>query len=205
MTPKATEFFRNALTRITRDANVVIDIGGALRISRNRGDRHDSKNDWMRELLSGVEYKILDPVSTYNPDIIGDIHSLPFADGSQDAIVCVSVLEHVENPIKACSELFRVLRRGGYLLVYVPFLYYYHAERGYYKDYWRFTEDTIKMLFKDFSEIKIETVRGAVETLVMFLPFGRSAIISQIARFIDIILDKSESRQTSGFNVFLVK
>ena len=205
MTPKATEFFRNAIARVARDSKIVIDIGGALRISRERGDRYDPKNEWMRELLSGIEYKILDPVSAYNPDIIGDIHSLPFADGSQDAIVCVSVLEHVENPIKACSELFRVLRRGGYLLVYVPFLYYYHAERGYYKDYWRFTEDTIKMLFKDFSEIKIETVRGAVETLVMFLPLGRGAIISRIARFIDNILDKSESKQTSGFNVFLVK
>lgn len=205
MTPKAIKFFKNALSRIVHDSEVVIDIGGALRISRERGDRYDPKNEWMRELLSEVEYKILDPVDTYNPDIIGDIHSLPFADGSQDAIICVSVLEHVENPIKACAELHRVLRQGGYMLVYVPFLYYYHAERGYYKDYWRFTEDTIRMLFKDFSEIKIETVRGAVETLVMFLPFGRSAIISRIARFIDSVLDKSGSKQASGFNVFLVK
>lgn len=205
MTPKAIKFFKNALARIARDSEVVIDIGGALRISRERGDRYDPKNEWMRELISGIEYKILDPVDTYNPDIISDIHTLPFADGSQDAIVCVSVLEHVENPIKACSELHRVLRQGGYLLVYVPFLYYYHAESGYYKDYWRFTEDTIRMLFKDFSEIKIETVRGAVETLVMFLPFGRTTIISRTARFIDRVLDKSGSKQTSGFNIFLVK
>lgn len=205
MTPKAIKFFKNALARIARDSEVVIDIGGALRISRERGNRYDPKNEWMRELISGIEYKILDPVDTYNPDIISDIHTLPFADGSQDAIVCVSVLEHVENPIKACAELHRVLRPGGYLLVYVPFLYYYHAERGYYKDYWRFTEDTIRMLFKDFSEIKIETVRGAVETLVMFLPFGRTTIISRTARFIDRVLDKSGSKQTSGFNIFLVK
>lgn len=205
MTPKAIKFFKNALSRIAHGSEVVIDIGGALRISRERGDRYDPKNEWMRELLSEVEYKILDPVDTYNPDIIGDIHSLPFADGSQDAIVCVSVLEHVENPIKACAELHRVLRPGGYLLAYVPFLYYYHAERGYYKDYWRFTEDTIRMLFKDFSEINIENVRGAVETLVMFLPFGRSTFISRTARFFDKVFDKVGSRQTSGFNVFLIK
>lgn len=205
MTPKATAFFRNALTRIGRDARTVVDIGGALRISRERGDRYDSKHEWMRKLLSGVEYKILDPVSTYHPDIVGDIHALPLEDNSQDAIVCVSVLEHVENPIKACSELYRVLRPGGFLLVYVPFLFYYHAERGYYKDYWRFTEDTIKMLFKDFSEIKIESVRGAVETFVMFLPFGRNPIVSSVARFFDKIFKKTHSKQTSGFNVFLVK
>ena len=78
MTPKATAFFRNALTRMVFDAKAVIDIGGALRISRERGDRYDSEHEWMRKLLSGVEYKILDPVETYHPDIVGDIHSLPF-------------------------------------------------------------------------------------------------------------------------------
>jgi|SRR3989344_1523564 len=205
MTPKTTTFFKEALTRVGRDAETVVDIGGALRISRERGDRYDSKHEWMRELLSGVEYKILDPVDTYHPDIVGDVHALPFEDNSQGAIVCVSVLEHVENPIKACAELYRVLRPGGYLLVYVPFLYYYHAERGYYKDYWRFTEDTLHMLFKDFSEMKIETVRGAIETLVLLLPFGRHPFIAIPARFLDRVFHKTRSKQTSGFNVFLVK
>ena len=205
MTPKATTFFKESLTRIGRDAKMVIDIGGALRISKERGDRYDSSHDWMRELFINTEYKVLDPISTYHPDIIGDIHALPFKNNSQDAIVCVSVLEHIENPIKACAELYRVLRPGGYLLVYVPFLYYYHAERGYYKDYWRFTEDTLRMLFKDFSEMKIETVRGAIETLVMFFPFGRHTFVSFLARFLDKVFNKEHSKQTSGFNVFLVK
>ena len=205
MTPKATTFFKEALTRIGRDAKMVIDIGGALRISKERGDRYDSSHDWMRELFINTEYKILDPTSTYHPDIIGDIHALPFENNSQDAIVCVSVLEHIENPIKACAELYRVLRPGGYLLAYVPFLYYYHAEREYYKDYWRFTEDTLRMLFKDFSEMKIETVRGAIETLVMFFPFGRHTLVSLPARFLDKVFNKEHSKQTSGFNVFLVK
>ncbi len=205
MTPKATTFFKEALMRIGQDARTVIDIGGALRISKERGNRYDPLHDWMRELLIDTEYKVLDPTSTYHPDIIGDIHALPFEDNSQDAIVCVSVLEHVENPIKACAELYRVLRPGGYLLVYVPFLYYYHAERGYYKDYWRFTEDTIRMLFKDFSEMKIETVRGAIETLALLLPFGHHPLVALQARFLDRIFHKMHSKQTSGFNVFLVK
>lgn len=205
MTPQAAAFFRSALTRIGKDAKSIIDIGGALRISTTQGNRYDPKNEWMKELLQGVEYKILDPVPDYRPDIVGDIHALPFEDGSQDALICVSVLEHVENPTKACSELCRVLRPGGYLLAYVPFLYYYHAEPGYYKDYWRFTEDTLRMLFKDFSEMKVENVRGAVETLVHLLPYGKSPWLALPARFFDRILHKVGSRQTSGYNVFLIK
>lgn len=205
MTPKATEFFREALTRIGQEARIVIDIGGGLRIAKNRGDRFNPSHAWMLELLRGVEYKILDPVPTYNPDIVGDIHALPFADNSQDAIVCVSVLEHVENPIKASEELYRVLKPGGKLLLYVPFLFYYHAEKGYYKDYWRFTEDTLRLLFERFSELRIENVRGAFETFMLLLPFGRHPIFSVPARFLDRIFGKTHSKQTSGFNLFLVK
>lgn len=205
MTPKATRFFEEALRRIGRDAKTVVDIGGALRISRERGDRYDPSHAWMRDCLSGVEYKILDPLPTYRPDIIGDIHHLPFPDNSQDAVICVSVLEHVENPIRAAGELYRVLKPGGYVLAYVPFLYYYHAERGYYKDYWRFTEDTLRLLFKDFSEMRIENVRGAVETLMNLLPFGKNPWCAAPARFLDRLLGKTGSRQTSGYNLFLVK
>jgi len=205
MTPQAAAFFREALLYIARNAKTVIDIGGALRISPTRGNRYDPKNEWMEELLKGVEYKILDPVPDYHPDIVGDIHALPFPDNSQDALVCVSVLEHVENPIKACAELYRVLRPGGCLLGYVPFLYYYHAEQGYYKDYWRFTEDTLRLLFRDFSEIKIENVRGALETVVHLLPFGKHQALAMPARSLDRLLGKSSSRQTSGYNFFLVK
>ncbi len=88
----------------------------------------------------------------YNPDIIGDIHNLPFADNSIEAIVCLAVLEHVENPFKACAEIHRVLKPGGFCLITLPFLYYYHAEKGYYKDYWRFTKDAVELLFQDFSK-----------------------------------------------------
>jgi len=55
-------------------------------------------------------------------------------------------LEHVENPIKAAREMYRALKPNGYCFVYVPFLYYYHAEKGYYGDFWRFTEDSTKYM-----------------------------------------------------------
>lgn len=41
-----------------------------------------------------------------------DIHDLPFEDDSFDAVVCISILEHVPYPLKAIQELKRVLKRA---------------------------------------------------------------------------------------------
>ena len=49
--------------------------------------------------------------------ITADITALPFADGSFDGITCGYVLEHVPEPAKALSEISRVLRKGGRMLL----------------------------------------------------------------------------------------
>jgi SAM-dependent methyltransferase len=41
-----------------------------------------------------------------------DVSELPFADKSFDFVYCSHVLEHVEDPIKACREIIRVGKRG---------------------------------------------------------------------------------------------
>ncbi len=41
-----------------------------------------------------------------------DICNLPFKDKEFDFVVCIHVLEHVQDPGKACTELMRVARRG---------------------------------------------------------------------------------------------
>ena len=49
-----------------------------------------------------------------------DITEIPFTPESFDAIICIHVLEHVENDRKAIDELFRVLKPGGWALISVP-------------------------------------------------------------------------------------
>ncbi len=44
------------------------------------------------------------------------------ADGTVDAVVMVNVLEHIEDDRRALAELLRILRPGGWLLVFVPAL-----------------------------------------------------------------------------------
>lgn len=51
-----------------------------------------------------------------------NIHDLPFEDESFNAVSCISILEHVPHPLKAISELKRVLKPGGRIWVQLPWL-----------------------------------------------------------------------------------
>jgi ubiquinone/menaquinone biosynthesis C-methylase UbiE len=51
---------------------------------------------------------------------VADAAELPFKDNLFDAVICLEVLEHVDNPIKAISEIKRVLKKGGYTVILVP-------------------------------------------------------------------------------------
>lgn len=56
-------------------------------------------------------------------DVKADIQNLPFEENSFDVIFCNHVLEHVDNDQKALSELFRVMKPGGWGILQVPIRY----------------------------------------------------------------------------------
>jgi len=57
-------------------------------------------------------------LKSQRPDyVVADVTSLPFANDSFDGITCGYVLEHVPDPAQGLSELARVLRRGGRMLL----------------------------------------------------------------------------------------
>jgi len=197
------KFTKEKLTKIFTEKKLIIDIGGGLRADASRNNRFDKKNEWISEYLKNVDYKILDKVKDYNPDIVGDIHNLPQADNSVDAIVCIAVLEHVEEPQKAMKEIYRVLKPGGYCFIYVPFLFYYHPMKGYYKDFYRFTYDGVKYLTRDFKDVEIQNVRGALATVFNLLPIFSKK--TRMFDWVDKIMKKQNSKQTSGYNIFCIK
>ena len=200
-------FFKDKINKIILEKSEIVDIGGGLRLDASRNNRLAPANAWISDAMKarGVSYKVLDYVSTFHPDIIGDVQSLPFLDNSKEAVICLAVLEHVDNPIKAAHEMHRVLKPGGYCLIYVPFLYYYHAEKGYYKDCWRFTSDAIRSIFVQFQHMELQAVRGPLETLIRISPLGRVKIFQNIAFVCDRMTGKLSSKQTSGYYVFLQK
>jgi ubiquinone/menaquinone biosynthesis C-methylase UbiE len=66
--------------------------------------------DLATRLSGGVAVGVL----TY---VCADGHSLPFADGSFDAALCISVLAFCADPGRVLAELRRVLRPGGCLVL----------------------------------------------------------------------------------------
>ncbi|MFY0687322.1 MAG: methyltransferase domain-containing protein [Cyclobacteriaceae bacterium] len=52
-----------------------------------------------------------------------DIHEIPFDDNTFDVIFCNHVLEHVDDDIKAMSEMYRVLKPGGWAILQIPLFY----------------------------------------------------------------------------------
>ena len=51
--------------------------------------------------------------SKANQELVqGDVSHLPFKDKSFDVVICIQVLEHVDDPAAACEELMRVGHRG---------------------------------------------------------------------------------------------
>jgi len=69
-------------------------------------------------------------------DVVGDAHSLPFANECFSGVVMIDVLHHLERPIEFLREAGRVLRPGGRLaiiepamtMVAYPFYHYIHEE-----------------------------------------------------------------------------
>lgn len=61
----------------------------------------------------------LEPSAPY-VTIVGDARAIPIRAGVFDLVLCVHVLEHVEEDRRVMSEMHRVLKPGGVAIVTVP-------------------------------------------------------------------------------------
>jgi len=72
------------------------------------------------EALANLEYLTAD-IESPLAKIKMDIHNIPFEDNTVDCAMCNHVMEHVDDDHKAMSELYRVLKPGGWAIIQVPF------------------------------------------------------------------------------------
>lgn len=75
-----------------------------------------------------------DHVTKDRPIVCGDVCYLPFKDKSIDFIWCNQVIEHVDDPARACEEMMRVGKKG-YIEAPHPFSEFVDASREYHKWY----------------------------------------------------------------------
>jgi SAM-dependent methyltransferase len=78
-----------------------------------------------------------------NLHIRSPLHHIPVEADHFDTILCVAVLEHLENPDEVVREFFRVLKPGGHLILEVPFL---QPEHKVPTDFQRYTRDGLERL-----------------------------------------------------------
>jgi SAM-dependent methyltransferase len=100
-------------------------------------------------------------------DIIGDAHDLPFENGKFDMVLCTEVLEHLHSPHIAISEMSRVLKKGGMLILTTRFIFSIHDAPN---DYYRFTKYGLQFLLKDkFEIIEMEEETSTKDTFAVLL------------------------------------
>jgi len=152
-------------------------------------------------------------------DAVGNGENLPFFDESFDVVYSNALLEHVPEPELILKEMKRVLKRGGLIWGFIPFLQPYH---GYPFDYQRYTITGIKHLFsKYFSLIETGVWSGPSSALTwilrdyikMLIPFSEKEFLRVILngilnlllfpiKYIDYILLKRKDSYTLASVVF---
>ncbi len=96
----------------------------------------------------GNNYKTLDKLKRLRPDIVVDISNNNLPSEQWDLIIFSQTIEHVFDFKKALEECYRLLKKGGFLIVDCPFMVEYHGQLDY-DDYWRISHKALQRLLND--------------------------------------------------------
>ena len=131
-------------------AGRVLDIGGGVNPSYLRF----FKKAEAMELVS-LDFQANDKSRNFDLETT----PLPYGDNSVDQALLFNILEHIYNHIGLAREVCRVLKPGGKVFGFVPFLVGYHPDPH---DYFRYTPESLEKIFKDsgFNKIFVKPVGG---------------------------------------------
>jgi SAM-dependent methyltransferase len=104
------------------------------------------------------------------PDIVSDLNrAVDLPSDCADAVIAISVLEHLRRPHVMLGEACRILKSGGLLFIQVPFQWWVHEAPH---DYFRFTPYGLAFLLAEagFVDVQIEPSGGFWTNVI--LKFG---------------------------------
>lgn len=131
----------------------------------NKYNNISNKYDKAGETIAGFKKRIA-------LDEICSATDLPFSDESFDAHISFEVLEHIDEPKKYFSEAVRVVRKEGYIVLSVPFLYRMHGgEPDHKMDYARYANGFFYKIVAD----------NNIQLMEIFHNTGAGTTIAQIA------------------------
>ncbi len=150
--------FDTILDRVGRSRifNRVLDIG--------------CSGDSILYFLDGASYKnFVDlahkPLTSYRAygerygPVCGSITSLPYPDATFDLVSGLDVLEHIRDDQQAASEMVRVLKPGGLIIVTVPHrMKYFTPQDTLVGHYRRYDYDVVKEMFERYAGMRELTV-----------------------------------------------
>jgi|LGOV01.1.fsa_nt_gb ubiquinone/menaquinone biosynthesis C-methylase UbiE len=148
----------------------------------------------------------IDINSNFNPDILASGYNLPFKNNTFDTMIATEVLEHLERPQSFVNEIHRVLKPDGTFFLTTRFIHEIHGE-----DYFRYTELSLRTLFKNFKLVTIEDEGSVFSVLLYFIeaifPFpSLKKILSLFYPLIEKIDEKIDQRRrktiTLGYSIY---
>jgi SAM-dependent methyltransferase len=129
------------------DCAAVLELPAPVVEVGSRPAESQEQTAFLRDVIGVTPYVGCDIQTGRNVDVVTDIHRMPFADESIGTVVCVEVLEHVFDPLRAVQELHRVLRPGGIAILTSVMFMPVHAHPW---DFWRFTPEGFARLVEPF-------------------------------------------------------
>ena len=142
-------------------------------------------------------------------DVICPATAIPLEDESFNTVLCTQVIEHVADHRRLLQEAFRLLQKGGTLILSGPMYWPLHEEPH---DFFRFTEHGFRYLLEDIGFVitKIKSNGGKWATCGQVLihtmedtKFNYSIIIRGINRLFSY-LDDRKAIYTNPMNYVVV-
>jgi SAM-dependent methyltransferase len=120
--PEALIRYQNAIDWIdlSNKKVVVREVGCKFAVIRDLLDASLESPDY---IAIDIDEPTLKKIPRYTPNQFiqhNANNGLPFADATVDYLVCLEVLEHLEDATKFFKEAFRVLKKNGRLILSVP-------------------------------------------------------------------------------------